>query len=143
MDNNATKTKSRQFAIKIVQLYKNLANNKKEHVMSEQLLRVGTGIGASLVEAECAANKQDFVAKIQEALQKCAATRYWLEILKETDFITEFEYTNGLEDCDELRKILFYTIKSLKTPPAAPATGTSASLGQISTAQPKAPAPQQ
>jgi four helix bundle protein len=130
MDNNATKTKSRQFAVKIVQLYKNLANNKKEHVMSEQLLRVGTGIGANLAEAECAANKEGFVAKIQEALQKCAATRYWLEILKEADFITEFESTNSIQDCDELRKILFYTIKSLKAPTA-----------QTSPVQPKPPVP--
>ncbi|GHV79827.1 hypothetical protein AGMMS49944_16180 [Spirochaetia bacterium] len=131
MDNNETKAKTRQFAAKIVQLYKNLANNKKEHIMSEQLLQAGTGIGANLVEAECAANKDAFLAKLQEALQKCAATKYWLEILKEADFITEFESTTGIQDCDELRKILFYTIKSLKagsgTPaaPGAPATPTS------------------
>ncbi|GHT85290.1 hypothetical protein FACS1894137_09370 [Spirochaetia bacterium] len=125
MDNNATKTKSRQFAAKIIQIYKNLANNKKEHVMSEQLLRVGTGIGANLAEAECAANKDGFIAKIQEALQKCAATRYWLEILKEADFITEFEFTNSTQECDELRKILFYTIKSLKGAPATPPTPAS------------------
>ncbi|GHU63330.1 hypothetical protein FACS189445_6580 [Spirochaetia bacterium] len=142
MDNNATKTKSRQFAVKIVQIYKNLSNNKKEHIMSEQLLRVGTGIGANLAEAECAANKDDFVAKIQEALQKCAATRYWLEILKEADFITEFEFNNGIQDCDELRKILYYTIKSVRASvPAtatAPATSaTRASPGQAPTVPPK------
>jgi four helix bundle protein len=125
MDNNETKAKSRQFAVKIVQIYKNLANNKKETVMSEQLLRAGAGIGANLAEAECAANKDAFVAKIQEALQKCAETKYWLEILKEADFITEFEFTNGTQECDELRKILFYTIKSLKAAPGAPATPAS------------------
>jgi four helix bundle protein len=141
MDNNATKTKSRQFAVKIVLLYKNLANNKKEHVMSEQLLRVGTGIGANLAEAECAANKDGFVAKIQEALQKCAATKYWLEILKDADFITEFEFTNCIQDCDELRKILFYTIKSLKTATIDPAASTPATPGQAATAQPNPPIP--
>jgi four helix bundle protein len=120
MDNNVTKTKSKQFAVKITQLYKHLSNNKKEYVMSEQLLRAGTGIGANLVEAECATNKNDFLAKIQEALQKCAETRYWLEILSESDFITEFEFKNCTEGCDELRKILFYTIKNLKTAPTAP-----------------------
>jgi four helix bundle protein len=123
MDNNETKAKSRQFAVKIVQLYKNLSNNKKESIMSEQLLQAGAGIGANLAEAECAANKDAFVAKIQEALQKCAVTRYWLEILKETDFITEFESTNSIQDCDELRKILFYTIKSLKA--VSPSTGAT------------------
>jgi four helix bundle protein len=132
MDNNATKAKSRQFAVKIAQIYKNLANNKKETIMSEQLLRAGAGIGANLAEAECAANKDAFAAKIQEALQKCAATRYWLEILKETDFITEFEFSNNTQDCDELRKILSYMIKSLKAAPGAPA----------SPVQPKPPEPQ-
>ena len=121
MDSNATKAKCKQFAIKIVQIYKNLFNNKKEYVMSEQLLCAGTGIGVKLAEAECAANKVDFVAKIQEALQKCAETRYWLEILGESDFITEFEFKNNVQECDELRKILFYTIKTLKAVPNTPA----------------------
>ncbi|GHV72719.1 hypothetical protein AGMMS49940_00210 [Spirochaetia bacterium] len=125
MDNNETKAKTRQFAAKIVQLYKNLANNKKEHIMSEQLLQAGTGIGANLVEAEYAANKDAFLAKLQEALQKCAATKYWLEILKEADFITEFESTNSIQDCDELRKILFYTIKSLKAGSGTPAASAA------------------
>jgi four helix bundle protein len=119
MDSNATKTKSRQFAVKIAQIYKNLSNNKKEYVMSEQLLRSGTGIGADLAASECAATRGDFVVKIQEALQKCAETRYWLEILKEADLITEFEFKNSAQDCDELRKILAYTIKTLKASPAA------------------------
>jgi four helix bundle protein len=121
MDSSATKTKSRQFAIKITQLYKNLSNNKKEHIMSEQLLRSGTGIGVCLVQAECAANKNDFLIKIQEALQKCMETSYWLEILKESDFITEFEFKNCTENCGELRNILFYTIKKLKAVPNVPA----------------------
>ncbi|WP_010254763.1 four helix bundle protein [Treponema primitia] len=125
MDNNATKTKSRQFAVKIIQLYKHLSNNKKEYVLSEQLLRSGTGIGANLVEAECATNKNEFLAKIQEALQKCAETRYWLEILSESGFITEFEFKNCIEGCDELRKILFYTIKNLKAAPVSPAKNVS------------------
>jgi four helix bundle protein len=128
MDNNATKTKTKQLAVKIVQIYKNLANNKKEYVMSEQLLRAGTGIGANLAEAECAANRVGFVAKVQESLQKCAETRYWLEILSESDYITEFEFKNTVEDCDELRKTLFHMIKSLKaTPtPGAPSPATPA-----------------
>jgi four helix bundle protein len=121
MENNVTKTKSRQFAVKIAQIYKNLSNNKKEYVMSEQLLRSGTGIGADLAASECAATKNDFVAKIQEALQKCAETRYWLEILKDSDLITEFEFKSSVQDCDELRKILFYTIKALKATPYGPA----------------------
>jgi four helix bundle protein len=126
VDNNATKTKTKQLAVKIVQIYKNLANNKKEYVMSEQLLRAGTGIGANLAEAECAANRGGFVAKIQEALEKCAETRYWLEILSESDYITEFEFKSTVEDCDELRKILFYTIKSLKAAPGAPSPASPA-----------------
>jgi four helix bundle protein len=125
MDNNATKAKSRQFAVKIAQIYKNLSNNKKEYVMSEQLLRAGTGIGADLAASECAATRNDFVAKVQEALQKCAETRYWLEILGEADLITEFELKNTAQECDELRKILSYTIKALKAAPGAPAVRTA------------------
>jgi four helix bundle protein len=117
MDASATKTRSRQFAVKIAQIYKNLSNNKKEYVMSEQLLRAGTGIGADLAASEYAATKNDFVARVQKALQKCAKTRYWLEILNEIDLITEFEFKSSVQDCDELRKILIYTIKVLKTSP--------------------------
>jgi four helix bundle protein len=131
MDNNATKAKSRQFAVKIAQIYKNLSNNKKEYVMSEQLLCAGTGIGADLAASECAATRNDFVAKVQAALQKCAETRYWLEILGEADLITEFEFKNTAQECDELRKILSYTIKALKAVPGAPAARTA----------PAAPAP--
>jgi four helix bundle protein len=126
MDNNGTKTRSKQFAVKIAQIYKNLSNSKKEYVMSEQLLRAGTGIGAALAASECAATKNDFMAKVQEALQKCAETRYWLEILGDTDLITEFEFKSSVQDCDELRKILAYTIKALKTPPAAAARAATA-----------------
>jgi four helix bundle protein len=126
MDGNATKAKSRQFAVKIAQIYKNLSNNKKENVMSEQLLRAGTGIGADLAASECAATKNDFVAKVQQALQKCAETRYWLEILNEADLITEFEFKSSVQDCDELRKILFYTIKAIKAAPATTAAQAAA-----------------
>jgi four helix bundle protein len=127
MDNNVIKTKSRQFTVKIVQLYKHLSNNKKEIVMSEKLLRAGTSIGANLAKAECAATKNGFVAKIQEALEECAEARYWLEILNESEFITEFEFKNNIQDCNELRKILSYTIKSL----------TAAQQGQTPSATPK------
>jgi four helix bundle protein len=120
MADNATKAKSRQFAVKIAQMYKNLSNNKKEYVMSERLLRAGTGIGADLAASECAATREGFVAKVQEALQKCAETRYWLEILSEADLITEFEFKTGVQDCDELRKILVYTIRAIKRPPTGP-----------------------
>jgi four helix bundle protein len=135
MSNNDTKARARQFAVKIAQIYKNLSNNKKEYVMSEQLLRAGTGIGADLAASECAANKNDFVAKIQEALQKCAETRYWLEILGETDLITEFEFKNSVQECDELRKILVYTIKALKAPPGVPAAKASPTAAPASPAK--------
>ncbi|MDR3123523.1 MAG: four helix bundle protein [Treponema sp.] len=135
MDNNATKTKSRQFAIKIAQIYKNLSNNKKEYVLSEQLLRAGTGIGADLAASEYAANRNDFVAKVQEALQKCAETRYWLEILSEADLITEFEFKNSVQDCDELRKILFYTTKALKAAPSTASASTTPAAAMASPAK--------
>jgi four helix bundle protein len=112
--------KSKTFSVKIVQLYKHLAGNKKEIVLSEQLLRSGTGIGASLAKADCAINRQEFLGKIYTALQSCAETKYWLELLNDTGLITEYEFNNTFQDCEELRVMLRTAIKSLqagKEPP--------------------------
>jgi four helix bundle protein len=115
MDNIATR-KSKTFSVKIVLLYKHLSINKKETVLSEQLLRAGTGIGAILAKADCAANKQEFLEMIYTALRSCAETKYWLELLNETDLITEYEFKNTIQECEELRGMLVSAIKNLRTP---------------------------
>jgi hypothetical protein len=80
------------------------------------------------------------VAKVQEALQKCAETRYWLEILSEADLITECEFKSSVQDCDELRKILFYTVKALKAAPGTAAAPAASATRPATTAAPVSPA---
>ena len=84
-----TRVKSRKFAVRIVRLYQFLCNERKEFVLSKQLLRSGTGIGANLAEAECAISKKDFLSKIYIALKECSETLYWLDLLKDTSFLME------------------------------------------------------
>jgi len=109
------KFKSREFAVKVVMLHKQLSARRKESVMSEELLRSGAGIGAELARAECALSKNDQIAKVYKALQDCAETKYWLELLNDTDYVTEFEFNDTLKDCDELGKLLVTQIKALRT----------------------------
>ena len=106
------KEKSREFAVKAVNLQKQLSARKKESVMSEELLRSGAGVGADLVKAECAMNKNDQITKVHMALQKCVEAKYWLELLNETGYLTEFEFNDTLKDCDELGKMLMVRIKA-------------------------------
>lgn len=98
--------KSRDFAIRIVRVYNYLRNEKNEFVMSKQLLRSGTSIGANIAEAECAISKKDFLSKMYISFKECAETRYWLELLHETDYLTQNEYESINNDCAELMRIL-------------------------------------
>ena len=86
---NFIKNKSFQFAIDIVTLYKNLVGDKKEFVMSRQLLKSGTSIGANVREAEFAQSRADFISKMSISLKEANETDYWLELLFETKFIDE------------------------------------------------------
>ena len=98
--------KSKNFAIRIVRLFNYLRDEKREFVMSKQLLRSGTSIGANIAEAECAISKKDFLAKMYIAFKECAETRYWLDLLCETDYLTKNEYESVNGDCAELMRIL-------------------------------------
>ena len=110
---NSIKQKSRELAVKTVMLHKQLSSRKKESVMSEELLRSGAGVGAELAKAECALGKNDRLARVYKALQNCAESRYWLDLLNETDYLTEFEFNDTLKSCDEMGKMLITLIKSL------------------------------
>lgn len=107
------KFKSKRFAVKIVNIYKYLCAEKKEFVLSKQLLRSGTSIGANIAEAECGISKKDFLAKIYIALKECAESIYWLDLLYETEYISENEYASIKSDCEELRKMLSATTKTI------------------------------
>lgn len=108
------KIKSREFAAKVVLLHKQLSARKKETVMSEELLRSGAGVGAELSMAECALNMNDKIARAYRALQNCAVAKYWLELLNDTEYLTEFEFNDTLGECDELGKLLLVLIKDLR-----------------------------
>lgn len=104
-DNNAILNKSKKFAIRCVNLY-NLCKEKSEFVMSKQLLRSGTSIGANIKEGIRAQTKADFYAKLCIALKEASETEYWLEILYETDYISKDHFENINADCTELLKLL-------------------------------------
>lgn len=106
--------KSKAFAIRIVNLYSFLTKTKGEHIMSKQLLRSGTSIGANIAEAQYAISKADFIAKQQIALKECAESLYWIEILHDTCFLNEEQFESIYADCEELKKLLISILKSSK-----------------------------
>ena len=112
--------KSKIFAIRIVRLYRYLSNEKKERVLSKQLLRSGTSIGANIVEAQAAVSKKDFLAKMYVSFKECCETEYWLELLHETDYLSDDEFESINQDNLTLKKLLssitYTTSKNLKTP---------------------------
>ncbi|MFO7718828.1 MAG: four helix bundle protein [Gillisia sp.] len=114
MKENIIKTKSFAFSIKIVNLYKFLSLEKKEYVMSKQLLRSGTAIGALVRESEHAESKADFVHKLSIALKEANETEYWLDLLFETSFLDASTFVRFQQDIKELLKILVSIIKTTK-----------------------------
>ena len=111
---NTIYTKSFKFSVRIVNLYKYILNSKKEYIMSKQLLRAGTSIGANIAEAEQAQSRADFTSKLNIALKEVAETDYWLRLLKETDYLSYSEFISIHNDCIELKKILIAIIKKTK-----------------------------
>lgn len=109
---NIIVVKSKDFAIRIVKLYKYLNENKREYVLSKQLLKSGTSIGANVREAIRGQSKPDFYAKMNIALKEASETEYWLEILKETDYIDEASFKSIYADCQEILKILMAITKT-------------------------------
>lgn len=114
MEQTARK-KSKRFSVRIVNLYRYLCEEKREFILSKQLLRCGTSIGANLAEAECAISRKDFLAKVYIALKECAETKYWLELLNETGYLTDIQFQSVYSDCEELRKMLSATTKTINS----------------------------
>lgn len=111
-ESNPVKDKSKAFAVRVIRLYKHLCSAKQEYVLSKQLLRSGTSIGANVTEALCGISRKDFLAKMYIAFKECVETQYWLELLTETDFLSKNEFESINNDCEELRKILSSITKS-------------------------------
>lgn len=111
---NAVRDKSFDFAIRIVKLYQQLSNQNLEYVLSKQLLKSGTSIGANTEEADSAISMADFSNKISIAYKEARETHYWLRILQSTGYIDKTEFDSLIEDCDELCKLLFSILKTTR-----------------------------
>lgn len=109
MKENVILDKSFDFAIYIVELYKILIKEKREYVLSKQLLKAGTSIGANVNEATAAQSKKDFIAKMSIASKEARETKYWLRLLNKTEYLDD---TNPIKYCDELIRILTSIVKT-------------------------------
>jgi four helix bundle protein len=117
MDNgksNVLKEKSYAFALRIVKLYKYLLAEHREYVLSKQVLRSGTSIGANISEANQGQSRLDFVSKLSIALKEAVETEYWLSLLRDSDYVTKSQAGSLIEDCKELQRILTAAIKTTK-----------------------------
>ncbi len=112
MENPSVAEKSLDFAVRIVNLRKYLVADKKEYVLSEQLLRAGTSIGANIAEAQRGQSKADFIAKMSIALKEASETEYWLRLLHRTKYLTQEQYDSIFARATELSKILMAICKS-------------------------------
>ena len=101
--------KSKNFALRIIALYKYLCDEKREFILSKQLLRSGTSIGANIAEANCACSRKMYIA-----FKESAETAYWLELLYKAQYLTREQYDSINADCGELQKLLSSITKSLK-----------------------------
>ena len=106
--------KAYAFAIRIVRCCQYLTGEKKEYVLSKQLLRSGTSIGANLAEANGAISKSDFSAKVSISYKECQETKYWLRLLNDTDYLEDSAFTSIHADADELGRILFSILKTTR-----------------------------
>jgi four helix bundle protein len=95
-------------------MYKYLCDEIHEYVLSKQLLRSGTSIGANLSEAQYSVSRKEFLVKATISLKECAETEYWLDLLKNTNLLNTAEYTNIMNDCKELLRLLISTMKTVK-----------------------------
>ena len=114
MKENALVILSRQFAVDTVKLCTEIKENRQGNILINQLLRSGTSIGANIHEGNCASSRADFINKFQIALKECYETEYWLNIFKETDFITEKEFNDMFLNCSKIRKLLTTSITTAK-----------------------------
>ena len=114
MESNILYDKTLSFSIRIVNLYKYLNEQKGEYIMSKQLLRSGTSIGANVSESISAESTLDFIHKLAISQKETDETLYWLTLLYKTDYLSELEYTSITDDCIEIRKLLVSIALTLK-----------------------------
>ena len=106
--------KSKAFALEIIRLCKELRTEKKERVLTDQLLRSATSIGANLYEAQYAHSKADFIAKMQISLKECYESEYWLELFRRANLLPEEKAAGLFQRCGKLRRMLVASINTAK-----------------------------
>lgn len=102
------------FAVRIVKLCQYLQNEKHEYILSKQLIRSGTSVGANITEAKQGQSKADFISKMSIALKETSENKYWLRLLQATDYLSQKEYQSILADCIEIEKLLTSIVKTSK-----------------------------
>jgi four helix bundle protein len=112
--NNLIVQKSKQFALRVVKLYQYLSDEKREFILSKQLLRSGTSIGANVKEAIRGQSKADFYAKLNISLKEASETEYWLELLHESGYLENTAFAGIYADCKEILRILMSITKTQK-----------------------------
>lgn len=114
MKENIIQQKSFRFAVRIINLYKFLTNDKKEFLLSKQILRSGTSIGANIEESIGGQSEKDFLSKLSTSCKEARETIYWLKLLKETEYISKIEFESIHNEAEEICKILAKIIITLK-----------------------------
>lgn len=115
MADSVLRDTSKEFAKSVIYLCREIKSNKKESVLANQLLRSATSIGANIHEAQYAQGPKDFISKLEIAQKECYETEYWLELLFETDCISEKEYKPLQNDCGAIRRMLISSLKTIKS----------------------------
>ena len=114
MKENLILQKSFSFSVRVVRAIQHLSQQKHEYILSKQLLRAATSIGANVHEASNAYGKKDFIAKMYIAYKEATETEYWIKLLTETEYFTDAEGESLLADCVELKRILTAILKTAK-----------------------------
>ncbi|MBR4336930.1 MAG: four helix bundle protein [Bacteroidaceae bacterium] len=116
-EDNIVLSKAEAYAIRIIKLYRYLQKEKNEKIMSNQLLRCGTSVGANLTESNDSISHAEFIAKTQIALKECSESLYWLKLLVSTEYITQIQYESIFSDGKDIQRLLIAILKSAKTNP--------------------------
>ena len=114
MADNLILDKTYKFSVRIINLYKFIVKNNNEYILSKQILRSGTSIGANIEEAVGGITKKDFINKLHISYKEARETHYWLRLLNDTDYIDDKLFNSLINDCDEILKIIYSIIKTAK-----------------------------
>ena len=106
--------KTLKFSAKIIKLQQYLIKERKESIISKQIIRSATSIGANINEANYGSSRADFIAKMHIALKECAETEYWIRLLKESEYITDEIFNSLINDCLAIKKMLISTLNTIK-----------------------------